>query len=71
MSRKAGYTYPLVGLEQGSEAWGDVLRTEVQVRPMAYGRVRLEVQFNSAEAALYSARRQAEALARGSKDISS
>ena len=53
-----------------AKAWGDVLRTEVQVRPMAYGRVRLEVQFNSTEAALYSAGRQAEALARGSKDSS-
>jgi ParB family transcriptional regulator, chromosome partitioning protein len=49
-----------------AKAWGDVLRTEVQVRPMAYGRIRLEIQFNSAQAALYSAGRQAEALARGS-----
>jgi ParB family transcriptional regulator, chromosome partitioning protein len=54
-----------------AKAWGDVLGAEVQVRPMAYGRVRLEVQFTSAEAALYSAGRQAEALARGSKDSSS
>ncbi len=48
-----------------AKAWGDVLRTEVQVRPMAYGQVRLEIQFTSAEAALYAAGRQAEALARG------
>ena len=54
-----------------AKAWGDVLRTEVQVRPMAYGRVRLEVQFNSTEAALYAARRQAEALAGGSSSASS
>jgi ParB family chromosome partitioning protein len=54
-----------------AKAWGDVLHTEVQVRPMAYGRVRLEVQFASTEAALYAAGRQAEALALAPKDSSS
>jgi ParB family chromosome partitioning protein len=49
-----------------AQAWGAVLRADVQVRRMAYGRVRLEVQFASTEAALYAAGRQAEALARDS-----
>jgi ParB-like chromosome segregation protein Spo0J len=55
-------------LQAVAKAWGDVLRGDVQVRPMAYGRVRLEVQFASTEAALYAAGRQAEALAQASKD---
>ena len=59
------------GIQGVAKAWGDVLRTDVQVRPMAYGQVRLEIQFTSIEAALYAAGRQAAALARGSKDSSS
>jgi ParB family transcriptional regulator, chromosome partitioning protein len=59
------------GVQGVAKAWGDVLRAEVQVRPMAYGRVRLEVQFASTEAALYAAGRQADALARSAKDSSS
>jgi ParB family chromosome partitioning protein len=58
------------GVHAVAKAWGDVLRTEVQVRPMAYGRVRLEVQFASTEAALYAAGRLGDAVARGSKDSS-
>ena len=58
------------GVHAVAKAWGDVLRAEVQVRPMAYGRVRLEVQFASTEAALYAAGRLGDAVARGSKDSS-
>jgi ParB family chromosome partitioning protein len=47
-------------------AWGDLVRMEVRVRPMARGRVRLEVQFNSPQAALEVAARLAEAVS-GSK----
>jgi ParB family chromosome partitioning protein len=50
-----------------AEAWGDVLGAEVQVRTKTYGRVRLEVQFNSAEAAIAAAARLSEAVSRGSK----
>jgi ParB family chromosome partitioning protein len=44
-----------------AKAWGDLVDVEVHVRPMAYGRVRLEVQFNSPEAALAAAGRLAQA----------
>jgi hypothetical protein len=45
-----------------ARAWGDLVGLEVSVRPMAYGRLRLEVQFNSPEAALDAAGRLAEAV---------
>ncbi|HWJ50414.1 MAG TPA: ParB/RepB/Spo0J family partition protein [Solirubrobacteraceae bacterium] len=47
-------------------AWGDLVGIEVRVRPMARGRVRLEVQFNSPQAAIEAAARLAEAVS-GSK----
>ncbi len=47
-------------------AWGDLARMEVRIRPMTRGRVRLEVQFNSPQAALETAARLAEAVS-GSK----
>jgi ParB family chromosome partitioning protein len=50
-----------------AEAWGELLRYEVHVRPMAYGRVRLEVRFESPEAAIAAAGRLAEAVAKGSQ----
>jgi hypothetical protein len=50
-----------------ARAWGDLVGLEVSVRPMAYGRLRLEVQFNSPEAALDAAGRLAEAVS-GSND---
>ena len=43
-------------------AWGDLVGIEVRVRPMARGRVRLEVQFNSPQAAIEAAARLAEAV---------
>jgi ParB family chromosome partitioning protein len=53
-------------LDQASLAvargWGDLVGVEVSVRPMAQGRVRLEIQFNSPEAALDAARRLADAM---------
>ncbi len=45
-----------------AKAWGDLMGLEVNIRPMAYGQVRLEVQFNSPEAALDAAGRLAEAV---------
>jgi ParB family transcriptional regulator, chromosome partitioning protein len=47
-------------------AWGDLVGIEVRVRPMARGRVRLEVQFNSPQAAIETAARLAKAVS-GSK----
>jgi ParB family chromosome partitioning protein len=53
-------------LDQASLAvargWGDLVGVEVSVRPMAQGRVRLEIQFNSPEAALDAAGRLADAM---------
>lgn len=45
-------------------AWGDLVRIEVCVRPMAAGRVRLEVEFNSPQAAVEAAARLAKAVSR-------
>jgi ParB family chromosome partitioning protein len=45
-------------------AWGDLVGIEVRVRPMARGRVRLEVQFNSPQAAIEAATRLAQAVSR-------
>ncbi len=45
-----------------ARAWGDLVGLEVSVRPMARGRLRLEVEFNSPEAALDAAGRLAEAV---------
>jgi ParB family chromosome partitioning protein len=45
-----------------AKAWGDLVGVEVSVRPMAHGRVRLEVQFNSPEAALVAVGRLADAV---------
>jgi ParB-like chromosome segregation protein Spo0J len=52
-------------------AWGEVLGkvlggVEVEVRPMRHGRMRIEVPFTSAQAALYAAGRLGDAVARGS-----
>ena len=51
-------------------AWGEVLGkalgVEVEVRPMRHGRMRIEVPFTSAQAALYAAGRLGDAGARGS-----
>jgi ParB family chromosome partitioning protein len=52
-------------------AWGEVLGkvlggVEVEVRPMRHGRMRIEVPFTSAQAALYAAGRLDDAVARGS-----
>jgi ParB family chromosome partitioning protein len=51
-------------------AWGEVLGkalgVEVEVRPMRHGRMRIEVPFTSAQAALYAAGRLGDAIARGS-----
>jgi ParB family chromosome partitioning protein len=52
-----------------AQAWGDVLGTEVTVVSSAYGRVRLEIRFNSAEASLAAAGRLAAAVSRGSTDL--
>jgi ParB family chromosome partitioning protein len=49
-----------------ARAWGDVLGTEVRVRVTVYGRVRIEVRFNSPDAALDAARRLDEVVSRGS-----
>jgi ParB family transcriptional regulator, chromosome partitioning protein len=48
-------------------AWGDLLGTEVQVRPLPRQRMRLEVLFGSAAEGLASADRFAAAIARGSR----
>jgi ParB family chromosome partitioning protein len=51
-------------------AWGEVLGkvlgAEVEVRLMRHGRMRIEVPFTSAQAALYAAGRLGDAVARGS-----
>lgn len=63
-SRKAGKEEQY--LDQASlavaRAWGDLVGVEVNVRPMAHGRARLEIQFNSPEAALDVAARLARAV---------
>jgi ParB family chromosome partitioning protein len=63
-SRKAGKEEQY--LDQASlavaRAWGDLVGVEVNVRPMAHGRARLEIQFNSPEAALDVAARLAKAV---------
>jgi ParB-like chromosome segregation protein Spo0J len=43
-----------------ARAWGDVLGAEVRVRAIRYGRVNIDIRFNSAEAALAAARRLKE-----------
>jgi ParB family transcriptional regulator, chromosome partitioning protein len=48
-------------------AWGDLLGSEVNVRLMPRGQMRLEVVFNSASEGLALADRLAAAIARGSK----
>jgi ParB family transcriptional regulator, chromosome partitioning protein len=48
-----------------ARAWGDVLGAEVRVRIMARGRVRVEIRFICAEAALAAARRLGQAVSRG------
>ena len=51
-------------------AWGEVLGkvlgAEVEVRPMRHGRMRIEIPFTSARAALYAAGRLGDAVARAS-----
>jgi ParB family chromosome partitioning protein len=63
-SRRAGKEEQY--LDQASlavaRAWGDLVGVEVSVRPMAHGRARLEIQFNSPEAALDVAARLAKAV---------
>ena len=64
-------------LDQGQEqalaalnvarAWGDLLGTEVHVRPLPRRQVRLEIAFDSAAEGLALADRLAAAIARGSK----
>ncbi|HEX5852337.1 MAG TPA: ParB/RepB/Spo0J family partition protein [Solirubrobacteraceae bacterium] len=49
-----------------ARAWGDLMGVGLYVRPLAAGRVRLEVQFNSPQAALDAATRLAEVVS-GSK----
>jgi ParB-like chromosome segregation protein Spo0J len=46
-------------------AWGDLLGAKTKVRRNVRGQMRLEVEFNSAEAALDAANRLAAAIARG------
>jgi ParB family chromosome partitioning protein len=55
---------PGAAIQTAAEAWGDVLGVEVDVRTMARGRVRLEVPFVSAQAAIAVARRLSEAVTR-------
>jgi hypothetical protein len=50
-----------------ARVWGDLLGVEVGVRTLRGRKLRVEVVFNSAEAALAVGGRQAEAVARGSK----
>jgi hypothetical protein len=50
-----------------ARVWGDLLGVEVGVRSLRARKLRLEVVFNSAEAALGMGGRLAEAVARGSK----
>jgi hypothetical protein len=50
-----------------ARVWGDVLGVEVGVRTLRGRKLRVEVVFNSAEAALGMGGRLAEAVARGSK----
>ena len=49
-----------------ARAWGEVLGVAVEIRPRLHGRVRLEVEFNSPEAALASAQRFGDTVSRGS-----
>lgn len=49
-----------------ARAWGDVLGTEVDVRLRVRGQTRLEVEFDSPEAALYAADRLDEAVSQSS-----
>jgi ParB-like chromosome segregation protein Spo0J len=51
-----------------ARVWGDVLSAEVLVRTKPYGRVRLEVEFNSAEAAIAAGGRLSEAVSRGLRE---
>jgi ParB family chromosome partitioning protein len=55
---------PGAGIQTAAEVWGDVLAVEVHIRTMARGRVRLEVLFTSARAAIATARRLSEAVTR-------
>jgi ParB family transcriptional regulator, chromosome partitioning protein len=50
-----------------AKVWGDVLGVEVQVRTLRAPKLRVEVVFNSAEAALAVGGHLAEAVARGKK----
>lgn len=50
-----------------ARVWGDLLGVEVSVCTLRGRQLRVEVVFNSAEAALAVGGRQAEAVARGSK----
>jgi hypothetical protein len=50
-----------------ARVWGDLLGVEVGVRSLRGRQLRVEVVFNSAEAALAVGGRLAEAVARGSK----
>jgi ParB-like chromosome segregation protein Spo0J len=50
-----------------AELWGHVLSAEVQVRSMAYGAVRLEVQFTSVKAGSAAAVRLSETVSGGSQ----
>jgi ParB-like chromosome segregation protein Spo0J len=45
-----------------ARAWGDVLGAEVRVRAIRYGRVNIDIRFNSAEAALAAAGRLQAAI---------
>jgi ParB-like chromosome segregation protein Spo0J len=53
------------GVHTVARVWGDVLGAEVQVRAKTYGRVRLEVQFSSAEAAIAAGEKLDAAVSRG------
>jgi len=50
-----------------ARAWGDLLGTEVHVRPMAFRQMRLEVVFDSAAEGIALADQLATVIARGSK----
>jgi hypothetical protein len=50
-----------------ARVWGDVLGVEVSVRTLRGRKLRVEVVFNSAEAALAIGGHLGEAVARGSK----
>jgi|GEM_PF-71418 len=51
-----------------ARAWGNLLGTEVRARIMVYGRVRIEIRFNSPAAALAAAGRLEEKLSRDPGD---